>query len=86
MPEWNMNNARTHCTGNRRELESSVQARCIYCTQTFAPDKIVEWITDSSSESAVCPHCDVDAVIGSASGIPLQDDQLFADLRKHWFE
>ncbi len=60
--------------------------RLFYCTATFLPADVREW-TDGSEgvgQTALCPRCGIDSVIGSASGYPLTAEFLAA-MKAHWF-
>jgi hypothetical protein len=78
----NLEAAHKHCSHHRAELEASEICGCFYCLSTFPPSAISEWIDDG--QTAVCPSCPVDSVLGSASGYPITRDflQLMHD---HWF-
>ena len=48
---------------------------------------MVEWIDEDKNEvgqTALCPYCGIDSVIGSASGISL-DKQFLTEMYKVWF-
>lgn len=62
-------NAHEHAFRQREELEHSDGCACFYCFKTFAPAEITTWVDDN--KTAICPHCGMDSVIGSASGFPL---------------
>jgi hypothetical protein len=74
--------AHKHCTYHRAELERSNICGCFYCLRIFPPSDIVEWIDDN--QTAVCPKCPVDSVIGSASGYPITPEFL-QRMHAHWF-
>jgi len=58
---------------------------CFYCLKTFSPSEITEWVEEpSGSRTAVCPHCGIDSVLGSASGFSLTQEFLEA-MCEHWF-
>jgi hypothetical protein len=57
-----------HTRANRVELEASEACGCIACERIYFPSEIVQWV---DGETAVCPHCGADAVVGSASRIPI---------------
>jgi hypothetical protein len=57
-----------HTRANRMELEASEACGCIACERIYFPSEIVRWLEDGT---ALCPHCGVDTVVGSASGIPI---------------
>lgn len=44
---------------------------------------IQEWIDDG--DTAICPSCGIDSVIGSASSYPITPEFLTA-MQKFWFE
>jgi hypothetical protein len=58
--------AHKHSIMHRNELENSSLCGCFYCLAIFPPSDIVEWIDDG--QTALCPKCPVDSVIGSMSG------------------
>jgi len=62
-----------HTRLNRMELEASEVCGCIACERIYFPSEIVRWVDE---ETALCPHCGVDAVVGSASGIPIMPGVL----------
>ena len=74
--------AHRHCRLNRVELQSSDLCGCFYCFAIFAPAEISEWIDDG--ETALCPKCPVDSVIGSASGFPITPEFLHR-MHDKWF-
>jgi hypothetical protein len=74
--------AHKHCTCHRAELERSDVCGCFYCGSIFPPSDIVEWIDDG--QTALCPECPVDSVIGSASGYPITEEFL-KRMHDHWF-
>ena len=74
--------AHKHCSLNRAELQSSSRCGCFYCFALFAPDDIVEWV--DQDQTAICPNCPVDSVIGSASGYPITGEFL-QRMHDKWF-
>jgi hypothetical protein len=70
-----------HTRANRMELEASEVCGCIACERIYFPSEIVRWVDE---ETAVCPHCGVDAVVGSASGIPIMPGVL-RRAHERWF-
>ena len=75
--------AHKHCSRHRNEIERSERCGCFYCLRTFAAKDIQEWIDDGAT--AMCPHCGIDSVIGSASGFSMSLDFL-RRMHEHWFE
>ncbi len=76
--------AHRHRARHRKEIEASTQCACFYCLNHFAPAKIVKWIDDG--QTALCPFCPVDSVIGDASGYPVTDPAFLAAIHEHWFK
>ena len=56
---------------------------CFYCMAAFPPSEIADWIDEG--KTALCPKCGIDAVIGSASGFPVERGFL-RRMRRYWFE
>lgn len=62
---------RTHAKNNSVEILSSEQAGCFFCRHVYSARDIQDWIDDEHGVSALCPECGMDAVIGDASGYPI---------------
>ena len=77
--------AHRHSSRHRAELETSEVCGCFYCLRTFQPTAIEYWI-DEGSGTAHCPHCDIDSVLGAASGLPVTDPEFLAAMHERWFE
>jgi hypothetical protein len=67
---------------HRTQVEQSDRCSCFHCLATFSPAEITEWVDHDST--ALCPMCGVDAVIGSASLVPLTDSFLKL-MQAEWF-
>lgn len=74
--------AHKHSSKHRAELEKSEKCGCFFCLNTFSPSEIEDW-TDGEN-TAICPYCSVDSVIGDASGYPITKEFL-QDMRNYWF-
>ena len=74
--------ANKHCSNHRFEIERSEICGCFYCMSVFPPGEIVEWI--DAGQSALCAKCEIDSVIGSASGYPITREFL-EQMYAHWF-
>jgi hypothetical protein len=48
----------------------------------FLPSEIEDWIDDD--DTALCPKCGIDSVIGSVSGDPMERE-LLQKMHDHWF-
>ena len=74
--------AHDHCSMHRAELGKSDLCGCFYCMATFSFSMIQEWI--DQEQTALCPECEIDSVIGSASGFPITKEFL-ERMHAHWF-
>jgi hypothetical protein len=78
-----MEGAHQHSRRHRQEIERSQLCGCFYCGAQFPPGRIERWLDDN--DTAVCPECGIDSVIGSASGFPISNEFL-QEMRRYWFE
>ena len=69
-----LKDAHLHTSCNRAEIEESKLCHCICCQTQFHSSEISEY-TDEG-DTAICPYCDCDAVIGDASGIRMTNELL----------
>jgi hypothetical protein len=83
--------AHKHCSRHREEILRSELCGCFYCLATFAPAEIEDWVAEppeegisAYGESALCPRCGIDSVIGSSSGYPITHEFL-TRMKEHWF-
>lgn len=68
---------------NRDLVETSSLAGCMYCAKIFQPNEIKNY-TDNQ-KTCLCPHCNVDAVIGDKSGYDITEKSLEA-AHNYWFK
>ena len=76
--------AHTHTLSNKEELKNSTGCGCFYCLRIFFPQEITEWIPDKGGETALCPYCGVDSVMGDSSGYPVTEEFL-SKMKAYWF-
>lgn len=74
--------AHAYSIHNREDIEKSYYCGCFYCTKIFRPFQVNFWI--DNSDTAVCPFCRIDSVIGDYSGYPVTEEFLKA-MKKRWF-
>lgn len=74
--------AHKHASKHRVELEASTRCACFFCFRTFPAVSIKAWI--DSSQTALCPACGVDSVIGNASEQRI-DDAFLRRMHQHCF-
>jgi hypothetical protein len=79
--------AHDHSSSHRAEVLASVRCGCFYCCANFRPDEILEWTDedkDRQGQTAICPRCGIDAVIGDKSGVDVSHDFLVR-MNEYWF-
>lgn len=74
--------ARRHSRRHRDAVLASERCGCFYCLAAFVPGEVEEWV--DGGQTALCPRCGVDAVIGSASGHPVTRAFL-SRMYERWF-
>lgn len=68
---------------HRRDLEKDSVCGCFYCLNIFNPEIITDWV--DGDETALCPFCETDSVIGERSGFPITKEFL-ESMRRKWFD
>lgn len=51
--------------------------------KTYTASSLEEF--EDESETALCPYCGADSVIGSASGFPIADANFIRAVHDRWF-
>ena len=72
------------CSNNKAMLLKDKKCGCFYCLSIFEPSEINEWIKDTADDTALCPYCGIDSVIGESSGYPLTTEFL-SEMKQYWF-
>lgn len=67
---------------SRLIIELSETCGCFYCLQLFPPEKIKHW--SYNGKEAICPHCNVNSVVGDKSGFVV-DKKFLKDMHKIWY-
>jgi len=68
---------------HRAQIEASDKCGCFYCQKTFDPQKITDWV--DNNDTALCPYCGIDSVIGNASGYAIEEVFL-QKMHQYWFK
>lgn len=76
--------AHGHSIRHREEITTSGTCGCFHCEAIVSPAEIRDWIDED--QTALCPHCGIDALIGEKSGLPITNPAFLKAMRKHWFE
>lgn len=72
---------RARSMNNRGALLDSKECGCFFCLKIFSPAQIQSWLNE---ETALCPYCNVDAVIPESYDYEL-DDSLLLAMKEYWF-
>ncbi len=86
IPSEVLERAHEHSSKHREEVLSSSQCGCFYCCNTFVPEAIAKWTdeVDGVGQTALCPKCGIDSVIGSSSGFPVTH-KFLSSMKERWF-
>ncbi len=85
--EMDFKSAHKFSSWHRDELLRSDSCGCFHCMKIFTSDKIHEWVDDDDNDigqTAMCPYCDIDSVVGSASGVSITKEFL-SGMNQLWF-
>jgi hypothetical protein len=88
--EDHFDDIRAHALDHKKEVMGSDLCGCYHCLAIFPPTKIKTWTTlppvdveaavrseaAEVAETAVCPSCNSESVVGSASGFAITKDLL----------
>ncbi|MBQ4353414.1 MAG: cytoplasmic protein [Clostridia bacterium] len=86
MHKDDLTGAHKACIRNRQALAQDTRCGCFHCLKIFSPHQITDYIREKDgSETAKCPYCGVDSVIGAGAGYPLTEEFLL-EMHRHWFE
>lgn len=69
-------------TRNKSEIAESSECGCFYCLQRFSAKEIEEWA--DNGETALCPKCGCESVLGDAS-VPELTERLLEKMRQQFF-
>ena len=83
MTEQQLNAIHKHSSTHRAEIEASRQCGCFCCRSIFPASEVVDFV--DGGQTALCPKCDTDAVIGDASGFNITPE-LLEDMYKEYFD
>ena len=71
--------AHKHSFRRRKELLGSSDCGCFNCLKIYPPFKIRHWTDFNENgvgETAICPYCGIDSVLGDKSGCDISDSFL----------
>ena len=74
--------AKARSSRHRSELEASGHCACFFCFKKFATTEIKAWV--DGNETALCPHCGLDSVLGSGTDHRI-DDTFLRKMHQHYY-
>ena len=84
MTDRELKEAHDHSFKNKEEIMASKGIVCYFCKMEAIPDDIDEWVKEQDGkETAVCPSCGIDSIIGDASGLNVTPAFL-EEMGRHW--
>ena len=60
---------------NKASLKKGNKCGCFHCQKIFNTDEISDWV--NNDETAMCPYCGIDSVLGEDCGYPLTRELLY---------
>jgi hypothetical protein len=79
--------AHGHSIQHRQEVLGSGVCGCFYCCSIFSPETICEWVDEDTvgiGQTAICPKCGIDSVVGDKSGFEISKAFL-TEMKTYWF-
>jgi hypothetical protein len=84
-----------YTTNNWAQINASQVCGCCSCMQLFKADEVVAWtgldvhnLDDPAAidrQTALCPRCGSEAVLGDQSGYPM-DPRFLTKMNEAWFQ
>lgn len=69
---------------NKPLLLESNMASCYYCLETFPVANITEFV-DDDDDTALCPVCGIDTVLGDRTNLPIHDRAYLEAIHNYAF-
>ncbi len=79
--------AHRHSLRHRPEIQASDVCGCFYCCSIFPSGAIGQWVDEDEEgvgQTALCPNCGIDSVIGSKSPFTI-DLPFLKRMQEYWF-
>jgi hypothetical protein len=69
---------------NKECIEKSTVCGCFFCLRHCRPIEVIDYIR--REDTALCPHCGIDSLIGDASELPVSDTDFLLAMCTKWFD
>ena len=90
MNSLNLKQVHSECGWHEKAILNSHQCGCFYCCQIFNTSEIIDWIDEPEDcprgpgKTALCPRCNIDAVLPESNLYHLNFELLKA-MNKEYF-
>lgn len=74
--------ARVRASQHRAAIQAASTCACFFCFKKFPATEIKTWV--DANQTALCPHCGIDAVLGAGEGFRI-DDRFLRKMHQHHF-
>ncbi len=78
MSKISLTSVKKHLHSNDAEILDSKECVCLACRHSFSARSVSDWFNDKGKITALCPECGMEAVLGDASGIVLNHEDVLA--------
>jgi len=78
------------CGWHEKPIKNSKLCGCFHCLSIFPPSEITEWIDEREDcprgpgKTAMCPKCDIDAVLPENENYEITKE-LLEQMHREWF-
>ena len=78
------------CGWHEMPIKNSKLRGCFHCLSNFPPSEITEWIDEREDcprgpgKTAMCPKCDIDAVLPESKNYEITKE-LLEQMNREWF-
>jgi hypothetical protein len=79
-----LNEAHEYCSDNKKYLVDHTKCGCFYCMQIFDSNEVKEFLNETS-ETALCPYCEIDSVLPERDGHAITKEFL-EKMHEYWFK
>ena len=80
-----LSEAHRNSFANRKNLKIHQKCGCFYCGRMFDAGEIKDWSFDVPEDTALCPYCGIDSVLGETEGISITEE-LLKEMYAEWFQ
>lgn len=84
LSEHDLQKLNEQSVGNMELFEQEQKCGCFFCGKIFSSEEITQYIDDEEGDTAVCPFCKIDSVIGESCGYEITEE-LLKEMHDYWF-